>query len=138
MTKTVDVYICESGPRDGLQNLPVQIPTQVKCALIDTIAAASVLEIDAGSFVPAKVVPQFADVDAVIAHALKNTTARIGAFCPNVKGAERALAAGVHLIYFVISASEVSQPRQCTPHNCRAARRILCCARFNPKFASEA
>jgi hydroxymethylglutaryl-CoA lyase len=106
MTKVADVYICESGPRDGLQNLAVQIPTAAKCALIDAIAASGVPEIDAGSFVPAKVVPQFADVDEVISHALKNKTAKIGAFCPNAKGAERALAAGVHIIYFVISASE--------------------------------
>lgn len=106
MAKAESVHICESGPRDGLQNLPVQIPTAIKCALIDAIAAAGVPEIDAGSFVPAKVVPQFADVDAVISHALKNEDVKIGAFCPNAKGAERALAAGVDLIYFAISASE--------------------------------
>lgn len=101
-----DVHICEAAARDGLQNLDIFVPTEAKCALIDTIAAAGVREIDAGSFVPPKVVPQFADVDAVMAHAVTRKTATIGALVPNLKGAERAIAAGVNTIYFVISASE--------------------------------
>ena len=110
------VHICETGPRDGLQNLPVQIATDVKCALIDSIAAAGVQEIDAGSFVPARVVPQFADVDAVMAHAITLPTI-IAALCPNPKGAERAIAAGVDVITFVISASET--------HNLANVRRTI-------------
>jgi hydroxymethylglutaryl-CoA lyase len=106
MRDAPDVHICEVGPRDGLQNLDVFVPTEAKCALIDAIVAAGVREIDAGSFVPPKVVPQFADVEAVMAHALKHGHTTIGALVPNIKGAERAMAAGVHAIYFVISASE--------------------------------
>ena len=75
--------------------------------LIDAIVAAGVPEVDAGSFVPPKVVPQFADADAVFAHALANKkSATIMALVPNVKGAERAIAAGVDAMCFVISASE--------------------------------
>jgi hydroxymethylglutaryl-CoA lyase len=106
MRDVPDVHICEVGPRDGLQNLDVFVPTEAKCALIDAIVAAGVREIDAGSFVPPKVVPQFADVEAVMVHALKHRHATIGALVPNIKGAERAMAAGVRAIYFVISASE--------------------------------
>ena len=106
MGRSPDVHICEVAPRDGLQNLDVFLPTEAKCALIDAIAAAGVREIDAGSFVPPKVVPQFADVDAVMMHALTHDQTTIGALVPNFKGAERALAAGVDSIYFVISASE--------------------------------
>lgn len=106
MARAPDVHICEVAPRDGLQNLDVFVPTHAKCALIDAIVAAGVGEIDAGSFVPPKVVPQFADVDAVMAHALTHEAATIGALVPNFKGAERAIAAGVKSIYFVISASE--------------------------------
>jgi hydroxymethylglutaryl-CoA lyase len=101
-----DVHICESGPRDGLQNLPLVLPTAAKLALIDCIVAAGVSEVDACSFVPAKVVPQFADADEVIAHSLTKKGVTTGALCPNAKGAERAIAAGVHVIDFVISASE--------------------------------
>ena len=61
------VHICETDARDGLQNLPTFVPTAAKCALMDAIAASGAPEIDAGSFVPAKIVPQFADVDAVVA-----------------------------------------------------------------------
>jgi hydroxymethylglutaryl-CoA lyase len=106
MPNAPDVHICEVGPRDGLQNLDMFVPTEAKCALIDAIAAAGVREVDAGSFVPPKVVPQFADVDVVIAHALSHEAITIGALVPNFKGAERAIAAGVDAIYFVISASE--------------------------------
>jgi hydroxymethylglutaryl-CoA lyase len=53
------------------------------------------------------VVPQFADVDVVMAHALAHKgSVTIGALVPNFKGAERAIAAGVDTVYFVISASE--------------------------------
>jgi hydroxymethylglutaryl-CoA lyase len=106
MARAPDIHICEVAPRDGLQNLDIFFPTEAKCALIDAIAAAGVREIDAGSFVPPKVVPQFADVDAVMAHALTHKTATIGALVPNLKGAERAIAVDVNAIYFVISASE--------------------------------
>lgn len=118
MTRAPDVHICEAAPRDGLQNLDVFVPTDAKCELIDAIAAAGLGEIDAGSFVPPKVVPQFADVDAVMAHALRHRrTATIGALVPNFKGAERAIAAGVGAIYFVISASE--------SHNLANVRRTI-------------
>ena len=107
MSNVPEVHICETGPRDGLQNLDIFVPTEAKCALIDAIVAAGVREIDAGSFVPPKVVPQFADVEIVMAHALAHKeAATIGALVPNFKGAERAIAAGVDAIYFVISASE--------------------------------
>ena len=79
MERELDVHICEVAPRDGLQNLDVFVPTEAKCALIDAVVAAGVSEIDAGSFVPPKVVPQFADVDAVMAHALTHEATTIGA-----------------------------------------------------------
>jgi hydroxymethylglutaryl-CoA lyase len=107
MHQAPDVHICETGPRDGLQNLDCFVPTEAKCALIDAIAAAGVREIDAGSFVPPKVVPQFADVDTVMAHALRHRELITGALVPNLKGGKRAIAAGVDAIYFVISASEM-------------------------------
>jgi hydroxymethylglutaryl-CoA lyase len=106
VTQAPDVRICETGLRDGPQNLAGFVPTEAKCALIDAIAAAGVREIDAGSFVPPKVVPQFADVDTVVAHALRHRGVSTGALVPNLKGAERAIAAGVGWIYFVVSASE--------------------------------
>lgn len=102
-----DIHICETGPRDGLQNLHVMLPTAAKCELIDLIAAAGLPEIEVGSFVPPKVVPQFADITAVVAHAKRHETGTIiSALIPNLRGAENALAAGVTTLNFVISASE--------------------------------
>lgn len=102
-----DVHICETGPRDGLQILDVFVPTEAKCALIDAIVAAGVPEVEVGSFVPPKVVPQFADIDAVMQHALRHSDKTlVGALVPNLKGAQRAIAAGARAINFVISASE--------------------------------
>lgn len=118
MTGVPDVHICEVAPRDGLQNLDAFVPTEAKCALIDAIVAAGVREVDAGSFVPPKMVPQFADVDAVMTHAVQHKhAATIGALVPNFRGAERAIAAGVSAIYFVISASET--------HNLANVRRTI-------------
>jgi hydroxymethylglutaryl-CoA lyase len=118
MTAAPDVHICEVAARDGFQNLDVFVPTEAKCELIDAIVAAGISEIDAGSFVPPKVVPQFADVDAVMAHALQHEgAATIGALVPNFKGAERAIAASVDVIYYVISASE--------SHNLANVRRTI-------------
>jgi hypothetical protein len=71
-------------------------PTEAKSALIDAVARAGVREIEAESFVPPKVVPQFVDIDAVMMHALSRKTTTIGALVPNPKGAERATAAGVN------------------------------------------
>lgn len=102
-----DIHICETGPRDGLQILAVVLPTEAKCRLIDAIAAAGVPEIEIGSFVPPKVVPQFADIGAVTEHARRYLrTHVIGALIPNPKGAANAIAAGVRTLNFVISASE--------------------------------
>lgn len=105
MTGEPDVLVCETGPRDGLQNLPTTLPTQVKTALIDKIAAAGVREIDVAAFVHPRWVPQFADAEAVVAHALAHTQVVVGTVVPNVRGAERAIAAGVGAVYFVLSAS---------------------------------
>ncbi|MDH2350496.1 hypothetical protein QCM80_07400 [Bradyrhizobium sp. SSUT112] len=101
MPNAPDVHICEVGPRDGLQNLDIFVPTDAKCALIDAIVAAGVREVDAGSFVPPKVVPQFADVDIVMAHALAHKAITMGALVPHFKGAERAVAAGVNAVGFL-------------------------------------
>src|SRR5438094_237616 len=57
----IDVEIVEVGPRDGLQNLDVVMPTADKCRWIAAEHAAGVREIEVGSFVPPKLLPQMAD-----------------------------------------------------------------------------
>lgn len=101
----VDVDVCEVGPRDGLQSLSGFVPTAVKMDWIAQEAAAGVREIEVCSFVPPKVVPQFVDAADVVAGALDIPGLTVTALVPNAKGAERAVAAGVHRLSFTLSVS---------------------------------
>lgn len=110
MRTALDVHISEVGPRDGLQSVKATMLTADKCRWIDALAAAGLREIEVGSFVPAKLLPQMADVAAVVRHALTLTVShpglRVMALVPNRRGAEAALAAGVHKLTLPVSASE--------------------------------
>jgi hydroxymethylglutaryl-CoA lyase len=102
----LDVWICEVGPRDGLQIIPDVMATAAKLEWITAEAAAGVPEIEVASFVPPKLLPQFADSEQVAAAALKIPGLTVTALVPNLRGAERAFETGVHKINFVLSASE--------------------------------
>jgi hydroxymethylglutaryl-CoA lyase len=100
------VQICEVGPRDGLQNAKQLMPTETKKAWISALAAAGLNEIEVGSFVPPKLIPAMADTSEVVKHALTIPGLKVVALAPNVKGFERARAAGAHKITFPVSASQ--------------------------------
>ena len=102
----VDVAITEVGPRDGLQNTGSFMPTAAKKAWISAEAAAGVRSIEVCSFVPAKLIPQFVDAEEVLAHANSVTGLTPVVLVPNVKGCERALAAGARRVMVPISVSE--------------------------------
>jgi hydroxymethylglutaryl-CoA lyase len=101
-----EVLISEVGPRDGLQSVQATMPTADKLRWIDALVAAGLREIEVGSFVPAKLLPQMADVVSVVRHALRHQGITVMALVPNRRGAEAALAAGVHKITLPVSASE--------------------------------
>lgn len=98
--------IVEVGPRDGLQSVQSIMPTADKLTWIDALYAAGLREIEVGSFVPAKSLPQMADIEAVVAHALKLPDLTVAALVPNLKGVEKAFATGVHKITIPASVSE--------------------------------
>lgn len=100
------VLISEVGPRDGLQSVKAVMPTAAKCAWIDALHAAGLREIEIGSFVPARRLPQMADVADVVRHALALPGWTVMALVPNLQGAEAALATGVHKLTLPVSASE--------------------------------
>ncbi|HEY1300812.1 MAG TPA: hydroxymethylglutaryl-CoA lyase [Stellaceae bacterium] len=100
------VQVREVGLRDGLQSLAAVMPTEKKLAWIDAEHAAGVREIEVSSFVPPKLLPQLADAEAVVRHALTLPDLTVSALIPNLKGAERGLALGVHEMNFVLSVSE--------------------------------
>jgi hydroxymethylglutaryl-CoA lyase len=99
------VEICEVGPRDGLQNeAPVAIEQRVR--LIDALARTGLRRIEAASFVSPKAIPPMAGSDEVMAHITRVPGVMYRGLVPNVRGAERALAARVDEIEVVVSASE--------------------------------
>ena len=67
----MDVLISEVGPRDGLQNVAPIMTLDAKKAWVDATVAAGVREIEVGSFVPAKVLPQLADTAELVTWAVR-------------------------------------------------------------------
>jgi hydroxymethylglutaryl-CoA lyase len=100
-----DVLISEVGPRDGLQSVRATMPTADKLAWITALHAAGLREIEVASFVPATLLPQMADAAAVVRHAITLPGLTVMALVPNRRGAEAALAAGVHKLTIPVSAS---------------------------------
>src|SRR5258706_9109346 len=99
------VTVTEVGMRDGLQSIARTMPTDAKKRWIDAAYAAGVRHMEVASFVPPKLLPQMADAEAVIAHALTFSDLVVTALVPNVKGAQCALDAGVHRIIAPVSVS---------------------------------
>ncbi|MDM7944269.1 MAG: hydroxymethylglutaryl-CoA lyase [Hydrogenophaga sp.] len=106
MPNIPEVLISEVGPRDGLQSVQATMPTAHKLRWIDALVAAGLREIEVGSFVPPRLLPQMADTPAVVQHALRHPGLVVMALVPNRRGAEAALASGVHKITLPVSVSE--------------------------------
>jgi isopropylmalate/homocitrate/citramalate synthase len=106
MTLPQRVTIVEVGPRDGLQNETAAVATADKVAFIDLLSAAGLPVIEVTAFVSPKWVPQMADAADVLAGIAQRPGVRYTALVPNVKGLERAAAAGVREIAVFAAASE--------------------------------
>jgi hydroxymethylglutaryl-CoA lyase len=100
------VTVVEVGPRDGLQNEPVRIPTERKIAFIDALTATGLPVIEATSFVNPKAVPQLADADEVMRRIRRKPDVRYPVLVPNNRGMERALEADVEAIALFTAATE--------------------------------
>jgi hydroxymethylglutaryl-CoA lyase len=100
------VMISEVGPRDGLQSVARTMSTAAKCRWIDALVDAGLSEIEVGSFVSPKRLPQLADTAEVVRHARRHAGLTVMALVPNLQGAEAAFAAGVHKLTVPVSASE--------------------------------
>lgn len=97
----------EVGLRDGIQMAKRFLPTEHKLEWALRLQSAGLREIELTSFVPPKVVPQFADADAFAQYLPQLSGVVTSALVPNFKGAERALAAGFRHINYVLSVSEM-------------------------------
>ncbi|CAN5736011.1 hydroxymethylglutaryl-CoA lyase [soil metagenome] len=101
-----DILICEVGPRDGLQMAHGLVPTDIKARWIGELAAAGLEEIEVGSFVSPRLVPQMADTALVVKAALQIQGLTVCALAANLKGAIAAYEAGVHVLAIPISVSD--------------------------------
>src|SRR5271170_2389623 len=105
------ILISEVGLRDGLQSIRSIMPTAAKMAWITAEAAAGVRELEVGSFVPAKLLPQLADTDALVRFAIAIPGLTVAVLVPNLRGAEAAIAAGAHKLTLPCSVSETHSLR---------------------------
>ena len=99
------VLVSEVGPRDGLQSIKRTMPTTAKLEWIRALAAAGLREIEVGSFVPAKLLPQMADAAEVVRESVKIPDLTVLALAPNLRGVQDAVAAGAHKVTLPVSAS---------------------------------
>lgn len=106
MTELTDVTIVEVGPRDGLQNEPGTVATDVKIGFIERLAAAGLRVVEATSFVSPRWVPQLADAAEVLAGLRRRDGVRYPVLVPNERGLDAALACGVEEIAVFAAASE--------------------------------
>ena len=123
------VLVFEMAPRDGLQHEARVIPTEDKIALVDALSRSGLEKIETASFVSPKWVPQMADGAEVMAGINRRTGVAYTALTPNMKGLERALAAGADEVAVFGAASETFSR---TNINCSIAES---CERFRPVVA---
>lgn len=100
------ILVSEVGPRDGLQSIKTIMPTEAKKRWIRAEADAGVREIEVGSFVPAKLLPQLADTAELVAFAREIEGLSVAVLVPNLIGARHAVEAGAMKMSLPLSASE--------------------------------
>ena len=120
------VLVFEMAPRDGLQNEARVIPTEDKIALVDALTESGLGKIETASFVSPKWVPQMADGAEVMAGVTRRAGVAYTALTPNMKGLERALAAGADEVAVFGAASESFSQKNI---NCSIAESL---ERFRP------
>jgi len=104
MDRRVRVY--EVGPRDGLQNEAVPVPTATKARFIERLADAGLREIETTSFVGARAIPQLADADELLRGLARVPGVRYPVLVPNLRGLVRAEAAGADAIAVFTAATD--------------------------------
>jgi len=105
------VKITEVGPRDGLQNIQAFVPTDKKILFIKKLASCGFKEIQIGSFVAPRAIPQFKDIKEVVSKVRSLRGVALSAMVPNERGVKEAIACGIKNIIFFFSVSR--------EHNCR-------------------
>ena len=100
------IKMVEVGPRDGLQNEPTIVPTEVKIALIDQLSATGLAAIEGASFVSPKWMPQMADSAEVMRGIVRRPGVSYPVLVPNLQGLQDAIAVGAEEVAVFGAASE--------------------------------
>ncbi len=124
------VRIVEVGPRDGLQNEKMEVPTKVKLELIERLADAGLPAVEATAFVSPKWIPQMADHTEVLEGIRRRPGVSYPVLTPNLKGFEAARAAGATEVAVFGAASESFSRKNI---NCTIAESL---ERFRPVTAA--
>ena len=106
MSPAERVTVVEVGPRDGLQNEASTVPAADKVRFVELLAEAGLPVVEVTSFVSPKAVPQLADADQVLPAVHRRDGVRYPVLVPNLRGLERAVAAGADAIAVFTAASE--------------------------------
>src|SRR5258708_1485777 len=101
-----NVTVVDVTLRDGFQNEPNPVSTRDKLLLAEKLVKAGIKDIQATSFVHPRWVPQMADAEAVASGLANFPGITFSALVPNLKGYERAVAAGILHHEFVMAASD--------------------------------
>ena len=113
------VTVREVGLRDGLQSIATILPTAQKLEWITAAYAAGQHEIEVGSFVPVRLLPQLADTAELVAHAKTLPGLKASVLVPNLKGAQRAIEVDAHALLVPISASAAHSAANCLLYTSR-------------------
>jgi len=105
MDTTLPVTVREVGLRDGLQSIARTVPTEQKLEWLRGAYAAGMREIEVGSFVPARLLPQLADTAELVAFAKTLPGLVTSVLVPNLRGAQAALDSGADSMLLPLSAS---------------------------------
>lgn len=105
------VKMVDVSPRDGLQNEPGSVPTEVKVELVDRLSEAGLQSVEAGSFVSPKWVPQMTDTAEVMARIRRKPGVTYPVLVPNMKGLEAAIAAKATEVAGFAAATEAFSKR---------------------------
>jgi isopropylmalate/homocitrate/citramalate synthase len=100
------VTICDVGPRDGLQNEAEILAPEVRAELVNRLAGAGLVSIEAVSFVRAESVPQMAGAEEVITGIERQDGVTYSGLVLNVKGYERLAACGLDAVHFTLGATD--------------------------------
>ncbi len=132
-----DILISEVGLRDGLQSIPQVMPTAGKKAWIDAQYAAGCREMEVGSFVPARLLPQLADTAEIVRHAAELDGLTVAALAPNLRGLRDAAASGAHKVTLPFSVSETHSLKNLNRTHAQVLAEIRGCVEFLESLPAE-